>query len=132
MRPNLVSQEELMAAGWKKRQIEAALDEPDEVGPAGHWLNTSGKPYSDRDRAAVAAYRIGLQKERPTDAQWRKWADGARCVGIVERLRQFQETFEALRIDRVLDQIDQFGRWGVVPGVLLDGHDLHVPGERPI
>lgn len=95
MSPNLVSQEELMAAGWKKRQIEAALDEPDEVGPAGHWLNTSGKPYYDRVRAAVAAYRIELQKERPTDAQWRKWADGAQPTSLPVMTADFHRLAEA-------------------------------------
>lgn len=73
MNPDLASKEELFAAGWKERQIDAALDEPDEVGPSGHWLNTSGKPYYDRDRVAVAAYRIGLRLEKPLDAQWTKW-----------------------------------------------------------
>lgn len=95
MRPSLVSQEELMAAGWKKRQIEAALDEPDEVGPAGHWLNTSGKPYYDRNRVAVAAYRIGLQKERPTDAQWRKSAGGAQPTSLPVMTADFHQLAEA-------------------------------------
>jgi hypothetical protein len=95
MSPNLVSQEELMAVGWKKRQIEAALDEPDEVGPCGHWLNTSGKPYYDRDRVAVAAYRIGLQKERPTEAQWRQWADSARPTSLPVMTADFHDLAEA-------------------------------------
>jgi hypothetical protein len=95
MSPNLVSQEELLAVGWKKRQIEAALDEPDEVGPSGHWLNTSGKPYYDRDRAAVAAYRIGLQKELPTDAQWRKWARSTRPTSLPVLTADFHRIADA-------------------------------------
>lgn len=93
--PNLVSQEELVALGWTKRQIEAALDEPDEVGPSGHWLNTSGKPYYDRDRVAVAAYRIGLRKERPTEAQWHKWASGASPTSLPVMTADFHRLAEA-------------------------------------
>lgn len=95
MSPNLVSQEDLMAVGWTKRQIEAALDEPDEVGPSGHWLNTSGKPYYDRDRVAVAAYRIGLQKERPTDAQWHKWADSVLPTSLPVMTADFHRLADA-------------------------------------
>ena len=95
MSPNLVSQEELVALGWTKRQIEAALDEPDEVGPSGHWLNTSGKPYYDRDRVAVAAYRIGLRKERPTDAEWQKWARGASPTSLPVMTADFHRLAEA-------------------------------------
>ena len=69
----LISKEELLLTGWTERQIDAALDEPDEVGPSGHWRNTSGKPYFDRDRVAVAAYKIGLKNEKPLHAQWSKW-----------------------------------------------------------
>jgi hypothetical protein len=75
MRPELVSKDELIAAGWKNRQVDAALDEADEHGPSGHWRNTSGKPYYYKDRVAVASYRIGLTDQRPTDAQWKRWAD---------------------------------------------------------
>jgi hypothetical protein len=59
MGPDLVSKDELIAAGWKDRQVDAALDEPDEHGPSGHWRSTSGKPYYHKDRVSVAAYRIG-------------------------------------------------------------------------
>lgn len=95
MSPNLVSQEELVALGWTKRQIEAALDEPDEVGPSGHWLNTSGKPYYNRDRVAVAGYRIGLRKERPTDAQWQKWSGGASPTSVPVMTADFHWLAEA-------------------------------------
>lgn len=98
MSPNLVSQEELVALGWTKRQIEAALDEPDEVGPSGHWLNTSGKPYYDRDRVAVAAYRIGLRKERPTDAQWQKWARGASPTSLPVMTADFHRLAESCKL----------------------------------
>lgn len=95
MTPNLVSQEELVALGWTKRQIEAALDEPDEVGPSGHWLNTSGKPYYDRDRVAVAAYRIGLREERPTDAQLQKWSGRASPTSLPVMSADFHRLAEA-------------------------------------
>jgi hypothetical protein len=75
MTPDLVSKDELIAAGWKDRQVDAAMDEPDEHGPSGHWLNKSGKPYYYKDRVAVAAYRTGLTERKPTDAQWERWAD---------------------------------------------------------
>jgi hypothetical protein len=75
MRPDLVSKDEMIAAGWKDRQVDAALDEPDEYGPSGHWRNTSGKPYYYKDRVAVAAYRTGLTKQKPIDEQWKRWAD---------------------------------------------------------
>jgi len=45
MTPDLISKDELIAAGWKNRQFDAALDESDECGPSGHWANTWGKPY---------------------------------------------------------------------------------------
>lgn len=84
-----------MAVGWTKRQIEAALDEPDEVGPSGHWLNTSGKPYYDRDRVAVAAYRIGLQKKRPTSAQWQRWAGDRLPTSLPVMTADFHRLAEA-------------------------------------
>ena len=74
MSPNLISKDELIAAGWNSRQIHAALDEPDEVGPSGHWLNASGKPYYERERVAVAAFRIGLSDDEPSPNVWTKWA----------------------------------------------------------
>ena len=70
---DFISKEELLLTGWKEREIAGALDEPDEFGPSGHWLNTSGKPYFDRDRVAVAAYKIGLKTDKPLAAQWSKW-----------------------------------------------------------
>lgn len=84
MEPNLASQEDLVAQGWSKRQIDAALDGPDEVGPSGHWLNATGRPHYDRDRVAVAAYRVGIQKQRPTAAQWKMLADTMLRRGFVE------------------------------------------------
>ncbi len=75
MMPDLISKAELIAAGWKNRQIDAALDEPDERGPSRHWANTWGEPYYYKDRVAVAAYRTGLAAQKPTDAQREKWAD---------------------------------------------------------
>jgi hypothetical protein len=75
MTPDLVSKDELIAAGWKDRQVDAALDEADEFGPSGHWRNTTGKPYYNRDRVAVASYRIGLTDQKPTDAQWKRWSN---------------------------------------------------------
>jgi hypothetical protein len=65
MMPDLVSKDELIAVGWKDRQVDAALDEPDEHGPSRHWQNTSGTPYYRKDRVAVAAYRTGLTNRSP-------------------------------------------------------------------
>jgi hypothetical protein len=53
----------MIGAGWKDRQVDAALDEPDQ------------QPYYYKDRVAVAAYRAGLTKQKPTDEQWKRWAD---------------------------------------------------------
>jgi hypothetical protein len=69
----LYSKEELISAGWKERQIQAALDEADEFGPSGHWLNTTGKPFYDKGRIEIAAYRIGLSNTKPDAALWSKW-----------------------------------------------------------
>ncbi len=74
MTPKLISKNELLDAGWKERQVDAALDEPDEFGPAGHWLNTRGKPYYLKDRVSIAAFRLGLTRERPLETDWKKWA----------------------------------------------------------
>lgn len=75
MSPDLISKQELLAAGWNERQIDAALDRPDEVRPSGHWLNTYGKPYFLRERVAVAAYRIGLAEQKPEASIWEKWVN---------------------------------------------------------
>jgi len=77
-----VSKDDLLAAGWTALKIDAALDEADEVGPTGHWLNTAGKPYYHRDRVAVAAYRIGLKSEMPLSAQWTTWAQKAKPTAL--------------------------------------------------
>lgn len=77
MSAKLFSKDDLIAAGWNDRQIDAALDAPDDVGPSGHWLNSSGKPYFRADRVAVAAYRIGLNPRGPTPAEWAKWETSA-------------------------------------------------------
>ena len=50
MNQDLLSKDDLLSMGWTARQVEAALDEPDEVGPSGHWYNSNGKPYYLRDR----------------------------------------------------------------------------------
>lgn len=94
MNSSLVSQRELLELGWTRRQIEAALDEPDDVGPCGHWLNTSGTPYYNRDRVSVAAYRIGLQKERPTETQWRDWAGGTAPTSLPVMTTDFHRLAE--------------------------------------
>jgi len=73
MRNDLCSKDELIAEGWSARQIDAALDEPDEVGPSGHWLNTSGKPYYLRERVSVAAFRTGITEQRPNADVWERW-----------------------------------------------------------
>lgn len=95
MKSQLLSQEQLFSMGWKKRQIEAALDEPDETGPSGHWLNTSGKPFYDAGRVAVAAYRIGIQDSPPTSDQWSKWAHGASPTSLPILTCNFHRLAEA-------------------------------------
>jgi hypothetical protein len=82
MSTDSLSKQELMASGWTERLIDAALDEPDEVGPAGHWLNTCGKPYYHPDRVAVAAYRIGLTDQQPAAAIWDVWVPGAKPTAL--------------------------------------------------
>lgn len=84
MSPDLVAKDELIASGWKDRQIDAALDEPDEVGPSGHWMNTYGKPYYFRDRAELASYRIGLSSLRPPEAIWQKWLQSEKPTSLPE------------------------------------------------
>jgi len=74
----------MIAAGWKERQIDAALDEPDEVGPSGHWMNSYGTPYFYRDRAELASYRIGLSTQRPPEALWLKWAHSKKPTALPE------------------------------------------------
>jgi len=69
----LLSKQDLCDAGWEPSSIERILDGPDEVEPAGHWLNTSGKPMYLRERVAVAEYRTGRSKRRPNDQRLRKW-----------------------------------------------------------
>lgn len=78
MRSDLCSKDDLIAVGWKARQIDAVLDDPDEVGPSGHWLSSSGKPYYLRDRVAVAAFRTGITEQKPTADVWNKWKSSAK------------------------------------------------------
>jgi hypothetical protein len=61
----LKSRADLHADGWTDRKIDAALDEADEYGPSGHGRNTTGVPYYDASRVAVAAYRVGLSTTKP-------------------------------------------------------------------
>ena len=73
MREDLISKDELIDDGWPNRQVDAALDAPDAVGPCGHWLNPHGKPFYNRERVAVAAYRMGLSDEAPPESHWAWW-----------------------------------------------------------
>jgi len=84
MRTELLSREDLLSAGWTDRQIDAALDEGDQYGPSGHWLNTTGKPYYDRGRVAVAAYRVGLRTRKPPAALWKEWSTSERPSCLAE------------------------------------------------
>jgi hypothetical protein len=70
---SLLSKQDLCDSGWAPASIERVLDSPDEVEPAGHWLNTSGKPLYLRERVAIAEYRTGRSKRRPSDNQLEKW-----------------------------------------------------------
>ena len=82
MDSNFLVMRQLLAMGWTERMVKAALDEPDEVGPAGHWLNTSGKPYYHPGRVAVAAYRVGLADHKPDLSTWNTWVSGAKPTGL--------------------------------------------------
>lgn len=82
MSRDVLSKEDLIAAGWKSRQIDAALDDPDETGPSGHWMNKSGKPFYLRERAEVAAYRIGLSPQAPSAEVWDRWKDSERPTSL--------------------------------------------------
>jgi hypothetical protein len=95
MSTNSLSKEELIASGWSERQIDAALDEPDGVGPAGHWLNTSGKPYYHPDRVAVAAYRIGLTDQKPEPTIWNAWIAGEKPTAMPLMTFDFYRIAEA-------------------------------------
>lgn len=77
-----ISRDELVASGWNKRQVEAALDEPDAIQATGFLGSANGKPFYDRGRVTVAAYRIGLRAERPAEADWREWVGGARPTSL--------------------------------------------------
>ena len=84
MSPDLVAKDELIASGWKERQVDAVLDEPDEAGPSGHWMNTHGKPYYFKDRVEVASFRIGLGSIRPPETWWRKWEHSEKPTSLPE------------------------------------------------
>lgn len=73
MNNDLMSKNDLLGMGWSARQIEAALDEPDEEGASRHRYNLNGKPYYLRDRVEVAAFSIGLTDKKPSRGQWRRW-----------------------------------------------------------
>jgi hypothetical protein len=105
MDPDLISKDALLAAGWTARQIEAALDEPDEVGPSGHWLNTSGKPYYRRERVEIAAYRIGLSDKEPLPDHWDRWISSERPTSLPE----FTLDFHRLADECVPQASRQFG-----------------------
>jgi hypothetical protein len=95
MSTDSLSKQELIASGWTERLIDAALDEPDEVGPAGHWLNTCGKPYYHPDRVAVAAYRIGLTYKKPAPAIWNAWFAGEKPTAMPLMTFDFYRIAEA-------------------------------------
>jgi hypothetical protein len=78
----LVEKEELIRSGWRDRQINAALDEADEFGPSGHWLNITGKPYYDVGRVEIASYRIGLSSKKPNTPLWLKWENSVKPTSI--------------------------------------------------
>jgi hypothetical protein len=95
MSTDSLSKQELIASGWTERLIDAALDEPDEVGPTGHWLNTSGKPLYHPDRVAVAAYRIGLTDKKPEPAIWSAWIGGEKPTAMPLMTSDFHRIAEA-------------------------------------
>jgi hypothetical protein len=97
MSTDSLSKQELIASGWTERLIDAALDEPDEVGPAGHWLNTCGKPYYHPDRVAVAAYRIGLTNQKPAAAIWDVWVPGPKPTTLPLMTFGFHRMAEACK-----------------------------------
>lgn len=74
IRRELLSRSQLVAAGWKVRQIDACLDGPDDRGPVRHWLGTLGEPLYDSSRVAVAAFRVGLRPEAPSDEDLFRWS----------------------------------------------------------
>ena len=80
--PEFITVQELLAEGWKERQITAALDRADDFGPSKHWFNTTGTPLYYRDRVAVAAFRCGISGTKPGEDLWKKWKDSHRPTSL--------------------------------------------------